>query len=131
MAPSNDSSIVNRFPSIDLSIRPSLHQILEQPEQFFHISQQSAKLKRRADIERYRESVMKPASLRQVGTKAISQDNVDIEQVTLTMEVTYSDYEEMFTKRCLETFYLLLYLELQISGFQDSRVTLQESLMPV
>ncbi|KAK6058786.1 hypothetical protein COOONC_03638 [Cooperia oncophora] len=109
MAPSNDSSIVNRFPSIDLSIRPSLHQILEQPEQFFHISQQSAKmsvdhnrrtrlsneLKRRADIERYRESVMKPASLRQVGTKAISQDNVDIEQVTLTMEVTYSDYEEM------------------------------------
>ncbi|KAK6026513.1 hypothetical protein OSTOST_07507 [Ostertagia ostertagi] len=107
MAPSNDSSIVNRFPSIDLSIRPSLHQILEQPEQFFHISQQSAKmsvdhnrrtrlsneLKRRADIERYRESVVKPASLR--------QELVDVEQVTLTMEVTYSDYEEMFTKRTL------------------------------
>ncbi|XGW12548.1 hypothetical protein V3C99_013325 [Haemonchus contortus] len=107
MAPLNESSIVNRFPSIDLSIRPSLHQILEQPEQFFHISQQSTKmsidhsrrtrlsneLKRRADIERYRESVMKPASLR--------QELVDVEQVTLTMEVTYSDYEEMFTKRTL------------------------------
>ncbi|VDO65090.1 unnamed protein product [Haemonchus placei] len=115
MAPLNESSIVNRFPSIDLSIRPSLHQILEQPEQFFHISQQSTKmsidhnrrtrlsneLKRRADIERYRESVMKPASLRQVGTKTISQELVDVEQVTLTMEVTYSDYEEMFTKRTL------------------------------
>ncbi|KAK6018072.1 hypothetical protein OSTOST_16388, partial [Ostertagia ostertagi] len=53
----------------------------------------SNELKRRADIERYRESVVKPASLR--------QELVDVEQVTLTMEVTYSDYEEMFTKRTL------------------------------
>ncbi|KAK6737058.1 hypothetical protein RB195_019639 [Necator americanus] len=107
MVAQTDSWNQSRFPPVDLSIRPSLHQILEQPEQFFHISQQSAKmsvehsrrvqlsneLKRRADIQHYREYSMKPSTLRQPA--------VDIERVTLTMEVTYSDYEEMFTKRIL------------------------------
>ncbi|WKX94161.1 hypothetical protein Q1695_011432 [Nippostrongylus brasiliensis] len=113
MAPSTDPANMNRFPSIDLSIRPSLHQILEQPEQFFHISQQSAKmsidhirrtrlsneLKRRADIEHYRDRNMQTASLRMV--PSLRQNIVDIERVTLTMEVTYSDYEEIFVKRTL------------------------------
>ncbi|CAJ0607457.1 unnamed protein product [Cylicocyclus nassatus] len=103
----------NRFP--DLSIRPSLHQILEQPEQFFHISQQSTKmsidhsrrvhlskeLKRRADILHYRDYLLRPSNLQQAGKKVIAQEAVDIEKVTLTMEITYSDYEEMFTKRIL------------------------------
>ncbi|EYC12341.1 hypothetical protein Y032_0047g1428 [Ancylostoma ceylanicum] len=107
VAPTTEAWSGNPLPSVDLSIRPSLHQILEQPEQFFHISQQSAKmciehnrrtllsneLKRRADIQHYREYTMKPTTLRQAA--------VDVERVTLTMEVTYSDYEEMFTKRIL------------------------------
>ncbi|KAL6734765.1 hypothetical protein Aduo_005267 [Ancylostoma duodenale] len=107
VAPPTEAWSGNPLPSVDLSIRPSLHQILEQPEQFFHMSQQSAKmciehsrrtllsneLKRRADIQHYREYTMKPTTLRQAA--------VDVERVTLTMEVTYSDYEEMFTKRIL------------------------------
>ncbi|RCN41564.1 hypothetical protein ANCCAN_12504 [Ancylostoma caninum] len=115
VAPTTEAWSGNPLSSVDLSIRPSLHQILEQPEQFFHMSQQSAKmciehnrrtllsneLKRRADIQHYREYTMKPTTLRQVGKKTITQAAVDVERVTLTMEVTYSDYEEMFTKRIL------------------------------
>ncbi|KJH47253.1 hypothetical protein DICVIV_06654 [Dictyocaulus viviparus] len=107
MTLSIESLIENNFPLIDHTVKSSLLQILEPPEQFFHISQQSTKvsvdynrrkrlsneLKRRADIEHYRDRNVKPASLHQEG--------VDIERVTLTMEVTYSDYEEMFTKRTL------------------------------
>ncbi|VDM71062.1 unnamed protein product [Strongylus vulgaris] len=44
---------------------------------------------------------MKPTNLQRAGRKVIAQDAVDIEKVTLTMEITYSDYEEMFTKRIL------------------------------
>ncbi|KIH63601.1 hypothetical protein ANCDUO_06096 [Ancylostoma duodenale] len=101
VAPPTEAWSGNPLPSVDLSIRPSLHQILEQPEQFFHMSQQSAKvscfffrsslfylvfhylflfemciehsrrtllsneLKRRADIQHYREYTMKPTTLRQ------------------------------------------------------------------
>ncbi|RCN24319.1 hypothetical protein ANCCAN_29987, partial [Ancylostoma caninum] len=87
VAPTTEAWSGNPLSSVDLSIRPSLHQILEQPEQFFHMSQQSAKmciehnrrtllsneLKRRADIQHYREYTMKPTTLRQVGKKTITQ----------------------------------------------------------